>query len=89
MAAAGEASRHVLEPAGRFFQAFAHRRKYSRTFSEQERVDAAKQVQADDDDDDDEDEEESEDLLSLDPKQWKARHRTDARTQARASLGIR
>ena len=72
--AADETSKRTLEPAGRFFQAFANRRKYSRTFSEQERVDQSKKQKEADVEDDEDDEPETEDLLSLDPKQWKVRN---------------
>ena len=71
-AATGSGSRQPLAPAGRYFQAFANRRKYSRTFSEQERVDALRTAKEDEVDDDDEYEVETADLLSLDPRQWKA-----------------
>jgi len=74
-AAAGEATRKPLEPAGRHFQAFANRRKYSRTFSEQERFDEAKKARNVVVEEEEEEEEESKALLSLDPRNWKVGQR--------------
>ncbi|KAK9753059.1 Zuotin [Basidiobolus ranarum] len=65
-------SKRTLEPVGRHFVGFARRKFHERTYSEDERIESAKNAGNDDDEEDlSEDEEESRDLLESDPKDWK------------------
>ncbi|ORX99113.1 DnaJ-domain-containing protein [Basidiobolus meristosporus CBS 931.73] len=61
-----------IEPVGRFYLAYARRQVHCRTFSEDERIQAAKiQAVTSEDDLTLEEDQETEELLQLDPKHWK------------------
>ena len=64
-----------VEPVGRWFEAFAHRRHHNYTLSHHSLGSVGDE---DDDEDLSEDEEEDEELLRrLDPKDWKVTPRTE------------
>lgn len=62
----------AIEPVGPYFLAHARRKRYKRTFSEDERIQAQQNVKKMEDDDDGEISEEEDPLmLSRDAKDWK------------------
>ena len=62
----------AIEPVGPYFLAHARRKRYKRTFSEDERIQAQQNVKKVEDDDDGEISEEEDPLmLSRDAKDWK------------------
>lgn len=65
----------AIEPVGPYFLAHARRKRYKRTFSEDERIQAQQNVKKVEDDDDGEISEEEDPLmLGRDAKDWKVCH---------------
>ncbi|ORY87742.1 DnaJ domain-containing protein, partial [Protomyces lactucae-debilis] len=61
-----------LEPVGQYFLAHARRKRHGRTFSEDERIEAERNVkQVEEVEEEEADEPESAELLKSDPKNWK------------------